>query len=337
MVSTDTKEKAIDMNQKTARIVLASCVALALVWLLYEMPGILMAALLLVVTFSFFGVPYFFFSYVWNKAFPAKKIPEFPFGDRISSIWNKAFPAKKIPEFPFGDRISSKSVLGTSLTSEQKRRGVEIITGRFSDNKLGSAHWNPNYWSNYGIDFGIKGIVVYDTCFLMLNKIPSSLDFLREFFSLEFIVPTDVEKEIKKHMEGSDDSKNQKARVARKRIAKLIEKGAKTPSLPDPQDYNSPTSIGADSATDKRLIAYAEKLAKTDGGTAVFVATDDGGIMLDISHMRKSTKNIIAISKETEVSALFEFSLHLIFDTKDEKEVVSIFERLGISNQIWDN
>jgi len=90
------------------------------------------------------------------------------------------------------------------------------------------------------------------------------------------------------------------------------------------EDFTSPTEIGADSLTDKKLVVFARKWADTNDYSAVFVATDDGGIMLDIAHISKSCDNIAIISKETNEQILNEFVWkHIAIHTDGFLELIS--------------
>lgn len=130
--------------------------------------------------------------------------------------------------------------------------------------------------------------VVYDTCFLMHPKFwrPG----VQDFKVVEF-VPNEVAQEISRHIKdkvASDVEKRLRASDARQRVAELIDAGAEEPSLDNLEEPTSDPLLRADSPTDRKLLDFVQHLAQSGNFAFVFLATNDGGIMYDLAHLRKN-------------------------------------------------
>jgi hypothetical protein len=164
--------------------------------------------------------------------------------------------------------------------------------------------------------------IIYDTSYLMLNEkntnirelviVLNHIEFRREtkgwfsvnsertkfsdHFCIEEIVPIEVANEIYKHFSNPD--KEMVARSARKKVAALIESGAKEVCLSGVDVSNATNSVlGADSQTDRKQIAYALSMVEKSWDLAI-IATDDGGILYDIVKLCKEGKPIRCHTKE---------------------------------------
>lgn len=119
-----------------------------------------------------------------------------------------------------------------------------------------------------------------------------------DHFCIDEIIPIEVTNEIYKHFSNPD--KEMAARSARKKVAALIESGAKEVCLSGVDVSNATNSVlGADSLTDRKQIAYALSMVEKSWDLAI-IATDDGGILYDIVKLCKEGKPIRCYTKERE-------------------------------------
>jgi len=99
-------------------------------------------------------------------------------------------------------------------------------------------------------------------------------------------VPTEVEADIRRLSD--DPAREQAANRARKRIASFLEAGCKEVRL---QDVAEPLSLdettGAAGDVAQRIVGLARKLVQQGRYAAVFVASEDGGILSDVVRLRK--------------------------------------------------
>jgi len=151
--------------------------------------------------------------------------------------------------------------------------------------------------------------VIFDTCFLMLDKWPASWETLssvidQSTLKARLVVATPIQAELRKHLEGEDAQKAELARIARKRLAGLLERGVEEPGLEGIQETDSLSSIGADSSTDRRLLGYGKQLALSGQVCGVMIATDDGGIMLDAAHLYREGVHIATLTKEKKAEEI---------------------------------
>jgi len=149
--------------------------------------------------------------------------------------------------------------------------------------------------------------VIYDTSYLMLDKcldikllvgiagcwkekrnwygrIDRESSDATRLISVVQVVPKPVAEEIRGHFK--DEEKHKSARRARKRVASIVERGGLEIDVANVVPASSDAILGADSETDRRVIAYAIQMVRTDWSAAV-VATDDGGILYDMVKLRK--------------------------------------------------
>lgn len=151
--------------------------------------------------------------------------------------------------------------------------------------------------------------IIFDTSFLMLEKWPVSWETLCSVIDeiplkARLVVAAPVHTELRKHLEGEDGQKGQLARIARKRLAELLERGVEEPSLEGVQEAEPSSSIGADSATDRKLIGHGRELAVSGQVCGVMVATDDGGIMLDVANLYREGVPIATLTKEKKAEEI---------------------------------
>lgn len=144
--------------------------------------------------------------------------------------------------------------------------------------------------------------VIYDTSYLMaLRPLPhESVPHLRNW-PLTHFVPEEVQEELERHRTGPDERKRHAASGARKIVAQL--KGLPLPQhrfegtradtgarAAPAQVAQPPASIlGADSRTDRLLVAVARRAVESGGFLLAIVATDDGGILNDVVDLRTGT------------------------------------------------
>ncbi len=150
-------------------------------------------------------------------------------------------------------------------------------------------------------------VTVFDTSFLMLNRWPDWWDdYLAALenppLEHKLIVPREVYGELRKHM--SDPEKKPLAGVACKKLAQLIERGCEETSLADVQEASCSDIIGADSPIDRKLIGFAESLAALPSTAGVFLATHDGGMMLDVARLRRTGVRVATLTKDDGCEAI---------------------------------
>jgi hypothetical protein len=154
--------------------------------------------------------------------------------------------------------------------------------------------------------------IIYDTSYLMLPKfaplkeiIEKQMSFYtkrqqvvkgEDYFAAVEVVPVEVSSEIRRHFDNGE--KEQLAKQARKRVARLVEHGAEEPKLPAAaQGVGGGSALSADSDIDRRLIRYAVEKVGSQWQIAV-VATDDGGILYDLVKFRKTQTPVFCHTKE---------------------------------------
>jgi hypothetical protein len=146
-------------------------------------------------------------------------------------------------------------------------------------------------------------IVIYDSSYLMSHgpivselAMTSKIPAVKRGCEVVHTIPEEVKLELLNHF--SNPEKEQKARGARRIIAEIM----RTCDLSDHNvrfqevnltasvvQYSSDDTLGADSMTDRLLMGYAKTLAESYRYTAVIIATEDGGIMIDVSQLRRAT------------------------------------------------
>jgi hypothetical protein len=144
--------------------------------------------------------------------------------------------------------------------------------------------------------------LIFDTSFLMLDKLPEHFlgfwEVIRHrILDVRVILPPDVCNELHKHL---STDKSEPARVGRKRLAEMIESGVdiEEPSFSEVVEFTSHSKLGADSPVDRKLIGYARSLALSNEVCGVVIATDDGGIMLDVARLNRDGIHVTTLSKE---------------------------------------
>ena len=148
-------------------------------------------------------------------------------------------------------------------------------------------------------------------------------------YDLDSIVPVEVKMELKNHF--ADENKSPKARLARKRIAFIAEKG----KLIEPvlEKITTPIvsedCIGPDSLTDRLIIGYGIDLLKSKKYLSVFVASEDGGIMLDMN--RRKMDNFLCIYTKFGASNDFASEIRYYVTPKFEKMDVKALHHYEIS------
>jgi len=148
--------------------------------------------------------------------------------------------------------------------------------------------------------------VLYDTSFLMnggrpvVVQVPAgqldakkNRDYIIRTVEITHILPDEVKREIQGHF--PDAEKVTATRAARKTVAELIALGDAADEPCRYQEvilaavaakHSTGDVLGADSRTDRLLIGYAKQLAESDSFDCVCVATEDGGIMVDVNKLR---------------------------------------------------
>ncbi len=119
---------------------------------------------------------------------------------------------------------------------------------------------------------------------------------LGDVCALVEVVPHEVVQEIHRHF--TNPEKDKLAKKARKRVANLVDRGAKELTLGDvvtPAEVS--TLLGADSRTDKLLLGYAAEMVAASWSYAI-IATDDGGVLYDCVNMNKAGMPIHCHTKE---------------------------------------
>ena len=112
----------------------------------------------------------------------------------------------------------------------------------------------------------------------------------------EFL-PVEVKEEIKRLLELPKNDrmayqeKGRKARQARGQVARLLEERdlIEVGLRGIPPNYKGDKFLGADSHTDRLLVAFAISLIEKDGYFGAVIATDDGGIEVDVKTVRKQS------------------------------------------------
>ena len=175
--------------------------------------------------------------------------------------------------------------------------------------------------------------IIYDTSFLMLHKAQSPQALLTndlwngvrveyqpeqtswlfpaqptyevfrwgELFEFVEIIPTEAETELSNLF--AHPEKQKSARRARKDVVSMIRNGATEVSLAescrDRQAFmTAKTSLGADSSTDRLILAYALSMIQNREWCAALVATDDGGILYDALKLQKAGKRVWCFTKD---------------------------------------
>jgi hypothetical protein len=150
--------------------------------------------------------------------------------------------------------------------------------------------------------------IVLDTSFLMLEKTPGVFEWLNSCHKRDlrtvYSIPDIVLNEVVNHFGTEKDSL---ARVARKRIAQLVEKSAEIENLDDLAPIERVDSLSADSETDRKIINYALTRSDDHRFVCVLLATDDGGIMYDVARYRRTGVRIACLTKESTLEDIFEF------------------------------
>ncbi len=157
----------------------------------------------------------------------------------------------------------------------------------------------------YDISFLMKGrphhiAIIYDTSFLMNGccvdlslHLPKDIpkEELDRTVTFTQVVPGEVKEEIHRHFR--DPAKEGKAKRARAIVASLMSDDGNGFQLqevelkPITRPHASGEILGADSLVDRLILGYAVELLVDRGFFAVFIATADGGIKLDIAKLRK--------------------------------------------------
>ena len=167
--------------------------------------------------------------------------------------------------------------------------------------------------------------IIYDTSYLMLDREDTSQGYARDLLeairgsdqkavvkgwlnqrveytslgdrcALVEVVPHEVVREIHQHF--TNPEKDKLAKKARKRVANLVDRGAKELTLGDVvKPAEVATLLGADSPTDKLLLGYAAEMVAASWCYAI-IATDDGGILYDCVKMNQAGMPIHCHTKE---------------------------------------
>lgn len=142
--------------------------------------------------------------------------------------------------------------------------------------------------------------IIYDTSFLMNGccvdlslHLPKDIpkEELDRTVTVTQVAPREVKEEIHRHFR--DPAKEGKAKRARAIVASLIGDDGNGFQLqevelkPNTRPHASGEILGADSLVDRLILGYAVELLVDRGFFAVFIATADGGIKLDIAKLRK--------------------------------------------------
>jgi hypothetical protein len=148
--------------------------------------------------------------------------------------------------------------------------------------------------------------ILYDTSYLMSGGGPviihtpicgldtrKNRNWIFRTVGVTHIVAEEVKREIYGHFDDAD--KLRATRSARKVIAELIGRSGTTDGNCRYQEvaltavaraYSAGDVLGADSRTDRLLVGYAKQLAEAAASDCVYLATDDGGIMIDVNKLR---------------------------------------------------
>ena len=151
--------------------------------------------------------------------------------------------------------------------------------------------------------------IIYDTSFLMNGccldlslYLPKDIprEDLDRTLSVIQVVPMEVKEEIHRHFR--DPAKEGKAKRARAIVASLMGNVGNGFQLQEveiksnTQPLASGEILGADSLVDRLILGYAVELLVERGFRAVFVASSDGGIKLDVAKLRKQEgRNLFVI------------------------------------------
>lgn len=146
--------------------------------------------------------------------------------------------------------------------------------------------------------------IVYDTSYLMNDPLLISLDrsvtiktgwFKTQHLRWSFthFLCNDVKSELKKHHDG--DEKKGPASAARKAIVRLMRlddyQTFESRSVPLPSKIDA--ILGADSEVDRKLLGKCLELELSGEFDLVYLATDDGGLMIDIQSLRQNSQSQI--------------------------------------------
>ena len=154
--------------------------------------------------------------------------------------------------------------------------------------------------------------VIYDTSFLMSDAIRPILNakvslegeidpmvgvqickeyfYFADHFLKAEVIPYEVLQEIQTHFSNPEKSKS--AKQARGRVIEMVKEGVDEVDLSGVSvSRESKSIIGADSVTDRKLIAYA--LFKLDNGwDYALIVTNDGGIVYDVLKLNQQGRKI---------------------------------------------
>ena len=155
--------------------------------------------------------------------------------------------------------------------------------------------------------------IIYDASFLMSNKIiPDILNtkigldggfdgelamqiyrehfYVRHHFLVANVIPQEVLQEIQTHFINPEKSKS--AKQAKERVIEMVKEGVDEVDLSGVSvSHESNSIIGADSVTDRKLIAYA--LFKIENGwDYALIATNDDGIVYDVLKLNQQGRKI---------------------------------------------
>jgi hypothetical protein len=190
------------------------------------------------------------------------------------------------------------------VLSRQFDGGVRMTEVTLAGARKGLAPTTDSYFAGASPP-GDKGrlqhiAIIYDTSFLMNGchvdlslHLPKDIpkEDLNRTVSVTQVVPREVKEEIHRHFR--DPAKEGKAKRARAIVASLIGDDGNGFQLQEvelksnTQPLASGEILGADSLVDRLILGYAVELLVNRGFLAVFIATADGGIKLDIAKLRK--------------------------------------------------
>ncbi len=155
-----------------------------------------------------------------------------------------------------------------------------------------------------------KLLTLYDTSFIMNVDTPETFD-LPPTFSEEHVIPLEVKKELKKHLDSPD--KNLAARKGRTLSAKIMGRSdyreVSLAEVPIPELVE--VLLGPDSDVDKRLLGFALQFLEADPSNAVFLTTHDGGIQAEVSVLQSQrAKHLFSpATKEKLIQYLYEHAV----------------------------
>jgi hypothetical protein len=206
------------------------------------------------------------------------------------------------------------------LTSERRQSAIQIIMKKLRSMEKAEALEALVKQIRLSAPSREIGIcIVLDTSFLMLERTPTAWEWLRSCskhdVSTVYSIPNIAVIEVARHFE---TEKDQPARVARKRIAQLVESSAKIENLDHVRPIERTDAMSADSDTDRRIISFALAKADEQQFACVLLATDDGGIMYDIARFRRAGKRIACLTKESTTEDIFEFVCSWILQSADD-------------------